>query len=103
MSTERLFRAIIKTKNGEKLRESGSLSYSRIREILMGKICSLGYDSSAFSTHIFRAGGATLAANEGVPDRLLKRHGRWKSETAKDGYIKDSLQVRLEVSKKLRL
>ena len=102
-STERLFRAIIKTKNGEKLRKSGSLSYSRIREILMGKICSLGYDSSAFGTHSFRAGGATLAANEGVPDRLFKRHGRWKSETAKDGYIKDSLQVRLEVSKKLRL
>lgn len=103
LSTERLFRAIVKTKNGEKLRESGSLSYSRIREILMGKICSLGYDSSAFGTHSFRAGGATLAANEGVPDRLFKRHGRWKSETAKDGYIKDSLQVRLEVSKKLRL
>ena len=38
LSTEHLFQAIIKTKNGEKLRESGLLSYSRIKEILMGKI-----------------------------------------------------------------
>ena len=25
-------------------------------------------------------------------DRLLKRHGRWKSDRAKDGYIEDSLE-----------
>ena len=27
---------------------------------------------------------------------LIKRHGRWKSESAKDGYVKDSVQRRLE-------
>ena len=34
--------------------------------------------------HSLRAGGATAAANAGVPDRLFKRHGRWKSESAKE-------------------
>ena len=102
-STERLFRAISHTRNGEKLRNSGSLSYSRVRELLLDKLQSLGYDRSLFGTHSFRAGGATLAANQGVPDRMFKRHGRWRSETAKDGYVKDSLDARLEVSRKLGL
>ena len=98
-----LFRAIIHTKKGERLRESGSISYTRLRELVRDKIKALGYDPSLFGTHSFRAGGATLAANEGVPDRMFKRHGRWKSESAKDGYIKDSLEKRLSVSKGLNL
>jgi len=35
-----------------------------------------------------RSGGVTATANAGVSDRLFKRHGRWKSENANDGYIK---------------
>ncbi|XP_019851172.1 PREDICTED: uncharacterized protein LOC109581484 isoform X2 [Amphimedon queenslandica] len=100
-SAECLFRGIVKSKNGERLRSLGSLSYSRIREILMGKIKALGYDPADYGTHSFRSGGASLAANRGVPDRLFKKHGRWKSESAKDGYIKDSLSARLDVSRKL--
>ena len=100
---ERLFRAITKTKSGERLRGSGSISYTRIRELVMAKFKQLGYDASKFGLHSFRAGGASLAANAGVPDRLFKRHGRWKSESAKDGYVKDSLQSRLQVSKGLGL
>ncbi|XP_019851174.1 PREDICTED: uncharacterized protein LOC109581484 isoform X4 [Amphimedon queenslandica] len=102
-SAECLFRGIVKSKNGERLRSLGSLSYSRIREILMGKIKALGYDPADYGTHSFRSGGASLAANRGVPDRLFKKHGRWKSESAKDGYIKDSLSARLDVSRKLLL
>ena len=37
-------------------------------------------------------------ANAGVPDRLFKRHGRWRSENVKDGYIKDDLKALLSVS-----
>ena len=102
-STECLFRAIVKTKNGEKLRKGGSVSYTRVRELILGKIRSLGFDADQFSVHSFRAGGATVAANSGVPDRMFKRHGRWRSENAKDGYIKDSLEARLDVSKSLNL
>lgn len=53
--------------------------------------------------HSFRAGGAMSAANAGVPDRMFKRYGRWQSENAKDGYVKDSLEARLDVSKCLQL
>ena len=41
-------------------------------------------DISAIGTHSLRSGGATAAANGGVPDRLFKRHGRWASESAED-------------------
>ena len=43
------------------------------------------------------------AANANVPDRCFNRHGRWKSENAKDGYIKDKVESRLRVSKSLGL
>ena len=101
--TERLFRAIQKLKNGEKLRKSGTISYTRVRELITSKFRQLGYDPSNFGVHSFRSGGATAAANAGVPDRMFKRHGRWKSESAKDGYVKDSLKSRLQVSKSLGL
>ena len=52
-----------------------------------------------FSTHSLRAGGASAAANAGVADRLFQRHGRWKSVSAKNGYVEDSLESRLLVSK----
>jgi len=50
-------------------------------------------DVSAIGVHSLqlRAGGASAAANACIPDRLFKRHGRWSSENAKDGYIKDNL------------
>ena len=100
-SQDYLFRGIMHTKSGECLRKGGSLSYSRLRELLLEKISSLGMDPKLFGMHSLQAGGATAAANTGVPDRLFKRHGRWKSESAKDGYVKDSVESRSEVSKNL--
>ena len=87
-----LFRGITKTKNGELLRASGSLTYSRLRELLRIKLAQLGYNPDEFGVHSLQAGGAMKAANAGVPDRLFKHHGRWKSEAAKDGYIEDSVE-----------
>ena len=58
-------------------------------------------DISAVGTRSLRSGGATAAANAGVPNRPFKRHGRWASESAKDGYVEDSLSSRLSVSKAL--
>ena len=55
----------------------------------------------AFGKHSLRSGGATATANAGAPDRLFKRHSRWASESAKDGYVQDSLSSRLSVSKAL--
>ena len=52
-------------------------------------------------TRFGRGGGG--AANSGVPDRVFQRHGRWKSASAKDGYVKDSTDVKLSVSRSLGL
>ena len=74
-----------------------------MRELFLKKLRELGIDSKQFGWHSLRAGGATAAANAGIPDRLFKRHGRWKTESAKDGYVEDSAAARLAVSKSLKL
>ena len=98
-----LFRRLVSTKNGQKLRDSANLSYTRARELVLTMLESVGLDRKQFSLHSLRAGGASAAANAGVPDRCFKRHGRWLSESAKDGYVKDNFEERLLVSKKLGL
>ena len=98
-----LFRGLVNTKTGARLRPCGSLSYTRVRELVLEKLALLGLDKSKFGLHSLRSGGASAAANAGVPDRWFKRHGRWRSENAKDGYVKDKLESRLEVSRRLGL
>ena len=44
----------------------------------------LGYSPDSYGVHSLRAGGATAAANAGVPDRVFKRHGQWKTDGAKE-------------------
>ena len=101
---EYIFRAVTKTKKSQYLRKSNKpLSYSRMREILLTELENIGLDKNLFGLHSLRSGGATAAANAGVPDRLFKRHGRWKSDRAKDGYVEDNLNVLLSVSKTLGL
>lgn len=39
-----------------------------------------------------------IATNNGVKDRMLKRHGCWVIESAEDGYIKVSFKESLNVS-----
>ena len=76
---------------------SKPLTASRAGEILKEKLETIGLDPSKFSNHSFRSGGATSAANLNVPDRLFKVHGRWKSDSAKDGYVRDKVDSRLYV------
>ena len=63
----------------------------------------MGFLAQKFGLHSLRSGGATAAANAKVPDWIFKRHGRWRSENAKDRYIKDNLESRLEVTRKIGL
>jgi hypothetical protein len=37
---------------------------------------SIGLNQQLFGLHTLRSGGATTAANMGIPDRLFKRHGQ---------------------------
>ena len=84
-------------------KDSKHLAYSNFRKIFLEVLKPLVSDVSKFGLHSLRSGGATAAANRGISDRLFKRHGRWLSESAKDGYIKDSVDERLSVSLSLGL
>ena len=97
-----LFCQLSKTKYGYQARCKG-LSYSRLRELVLEACKNIVSDITTIGTHSLRSGGATAAANAGIPDRLFKRHGRWSSESAKDGYVKDSLSSRLSVTQALGL
>ena len=103
-SDEFIFRNIsfMKKDNSYKLRSlNRPLCYTRAREILLSALESLGLNKKLFGLHSLRSGGATAAADAGINDRVFKKHGRWKSETAKDGYVRENLIQKLSVSKHL--
>lgn len=58
-----------------------------------------------YGLHSLRSGGITAAVPNSklVPERLLKIHGRWKSDSAKDMYVEESLENRFHVTKCLGL
>lgn len=74
-----------------------------MRELYLAKLKELGFDASNFRLHCLRLSGASAAAFAGVADRLFKWHGRWHSESAKDGHVKDSETTCMSVSKSLQL
>ena len=98
-----LFRGLSKSKDGYRLWPTGGISYTRVRELLLEVLKNVGLDPKEFGLHSLRSGGAIAAANAGVPDRWFKCHGRWLSENAKDGYIKDKLDDRQSVTRNLGL
>ena len=51
------------------------ISYIRAREVVLDTFSQLGFPSRLFGLHSLRSGGATAAANAGINDRLIKRHG----------------------------
>ena len=98
-----LFRPIFKSKQKCSLiYKNKPLSYTRTRECLVGRLKEAVGDLD-IGLHSLRAGGASAAANANVNERCWKRHGRWKTDSAKDGYVADSLESRLSVSKSLDL
>ena len=77
------------------------ISYSRIRANFIKVLKAVNLDWRKYRLHSLQSGGASLAAYNGVSDKLFKRHGRWKSDRAKDGYVEDSPESLLSVSKNL--
>ena len=80
--TGRVFRTVVNSKDGETLHKSSGLIYSRLRELLLEKISMLGMDPRQFGMHSLRAGGATAAANAGVPLRGMADGGLSQLRTA---------------------
>ena len=96
-----IFRAMtfFRKTNVHKLRAADKpISYTTTREFMLNAFDMIGLVATEFGTHSLRAGGATAAANNFVNDRLFRKHGRWLSEKAKDGYVVEDLQQVLSVS-----
>ncbi|CAC5422080.1 unnamed protein product [Mytilus coruscus] len=66
----------------------------KLRDIL--EMC--GLDSSKFSSHSFRRGGATWAFHSKVPSELIQFHGDWRSNAYKV-YLEFDLHDKLSISR----
>ena len=99
-----IFRQICRSKQGFKLKDLDKpISYTTVRDILLTNLKNIGLDKTQFDLHSLRSGGATAAANFGINDRLFQKHGRWRSEKVKNGYVHENLRALLSVSKNLGL
>ena len=98
-----LISKLAKTKNRHNPVGSYQMSSSYIRKHFNCLVKLHLPGASNISPHSLRAGGASSAAENGISDRIISKHGRWKSENARNGYIKDSLPNRLSVTKNLGL
>ena len=88
---------------GYSLRSGTSLSYTRAREVVLAKFRAIGVDTSGMGLHSLRIGGASAALNSGVPDHVIKNHGRWKSDSAKDLYCRENLRRQLLATSRIGL
>ena len=96
-----VFKPLTKSKLGHKfVSRNKPISYSTVKEYFNSSLKDIVSDIAAFSIHSLRAGDASAAANAGVTDGLFQRHSRWKSVSAKNGYIDDNLESRLLVSQR---
>ena len=99
-----LFKPLTKTKSGYSLRNA-KLSYTRCRETVKTNLKDLGYDPKDYGLHSLCSGDATAVitnnASKAVSEGLLKLHGRWKTDEAKDMYVLESESNRLSVTKYL--
>ena len=86
---------------------SSRISYSRCREVFKEALGVLGCDPRVYGLHSLRSGGITSVVNNDdfniVYERLLKLHGQWKADVAKDMYVKEAGTSRLSVPLSLGL
>ena len=102
-SNEFIFRPIHTNVNGlQSLRKSEKpIAYSTARDNVLQVIAAIGLNPKDFGLHSLRSGGASAAANLGVKDRLIMKHGRWKTEGVKNRYISEDLDNLLLVSRSI--
>ena len=98
-----LFRPIFRSGNICKLiHKHKQLSYTAARENIISRL-KLDAGNLNKGLHSLRSEGPTATANFVVDNRCLNRHGWWKTDTSKDGYIINSVQKRLNISQTLGL
>ena len=76
---------------------------ANLKNLRIAALCSLafaGFFCYDYRLHSLRSGGITCAvsnSSNSIPEILVKTHGRWKSDSAKDMYVEESLENRLQV------
>ena len=87
--------------NGSLRKKDVPVNYSTVREDVRSVLKKIGLKECDYGLHSLRSGGASAAANFGVNDRLIMKHGRWKSVGIKNRYISEDLDSLLFVSRNL--
>ncbi len=96
-----LFCRLFKCKKGHSAHGHMQISYTTARDSFVQHLADFVPNTKIYGLHSLRSGGASEAANNGVSDRLISKHGRWSSNTSRDTYIKDSRSNRFKVTKHL--
>ena len=96
---------LAKSRSGHRAYGYKPLAESTVRDIFNKDIAPLCDDTQPgdYSLHSMRSGGASAAINHGVSERLIGKHGRWKSGFCRDRYLKDGKKQRLEVTQNIGL
>jgi integrase len=68
---------------------SRRLSDRAVADIIKRRAQAAGLDPALFSGHSLRAGFATEAYAQGVPELAIMRHGRWRSAATMRGYVEE--------------
>jgi len=69
-----------------------AMSGQSIATIVKNYASIAGLNASAVSGHSLRRGCATQMARNGEPDRIVMRHGRWKTQRIVDEYVEAGTQ-----------
>jgi hypothetical protein len=80
-----------------------AMSYDQCRRLTLSAIAKVMKSDVAtvqktFGTQSMRSGGATAVATK-VDARVFQRHGSWKTASARDGYVRDSTETKLSVTR----
>ena len=98
-----LFRPLYRSKEKCSLiKKNKPISYTTAKECIVRRLKVVSPELY-LGLHSLRSGGTTEAANSDVKERCWKRHGMWKSDSSKDGYVADYVANRLGVSKHIGL
>ena len=77
------------------------VTYGRALRAIKGLVAKSGRDADELALHSLRIGGATtLAAGGDIPERVMQRQGRWKSD-AYNAYARKNITDLRRVSRKL--
>jgi len=68
---------------------SAALGDRMVAHVVKRRCKAVGIEPDEVAGHSLRRGFATAAARANKPDRMIKRHGRWKSTAMLDRYIED--------------